>query len=249
MFFDLHPQARRFQQALEHAFALALLGTTLAAVAFTLLFLLRHTFTHGITLWLVSMLYLAVRIGQTGSLYSRVQRGALEARLIRQPLDARTLAQCLARTDHLWAQSRVLEGIRQARLFPSPGRLRPSEQQRRLYSLYTSLLAPLRPSLLRPNLLILLALFGLWASQTTAEPVQFGYAIGLTALLGVIELVEVSLLWRVQENVDSLVTGLSKWTLAYADAPSLTADLPRPYGHERLYLDQPWAHAPAAPAQ
>ncbi len=246
MFSSLRSSARRFQQTLDRLLALALVGTALAALVFTLLFLLRGTFESGTALWLVSMAYLGVRLVQARAAYRRVDRGTLEAQLLLQPLDAPTLAACLHRRDHLWARSHILQGLRRGLQIPELGRLRASEQQRRIYQLYADLLRPLRPSLLRPNLLLLVALFALWATRAEPASVQLWYAIGCTALLGLIELAEVTLVWRAQECTDALAAGLSQWTLEQTDAAWLGAT-PRPYAHQRLYFDVPWKPTALSP--
>lgn len=236
MFSALRPDAHRYQRAAERLFALALVGTALAALVFTLLFLLRHTFAHGVALWLLGTAYLGVRAAQAHAAYRRAEAGALETRLLLQPLDAATLHACLYRHDHLWARSRVLDALRRGLALPPLGRLRADEHARRLYHLFAAELAPLRPSLLRPNLVLLTGLFALWATQVEPGSAQLGYAVGCTVLLGLVELGELRLAWQAQTAADALVAGLSYWALEHGNAAWHTST-PRPYTHERLYLD------------
>lgn len=239
MFFSLYPHARRLQRLLERLLLLTLLGTALAAALFTLLFLLRQTYPHGLFLVALGALLLLLRAVQVYGTRRRVQRAALEAHLLQQPLEADTLAACLRRDDHLWARSVVLQALRAAGRQPSPGRLRPDEHLRRLHTLFSTHIRPLRPTLLRPNLFALAALVALWTVESEPASVPLRYGIVLATALLVVELVEARMAWRAQDAADSLALGLSGWALDHTE-PALR-EKPPTYRHQRLYLDRPWA--------
>ncbi len=239
MFFSLYPHARRLLATLERLLLFALLGTGLAAGLFTLLFLLRQTTPRGWLLALMGALLLVLRAVQAYQARRRAQRVALEAHLLQQPLEPQTLAACLQRDDHLWTRSILLQALRTAARQPSPGRLRSDEHLRQLHTLFSTHVGPLRPPLLRPNLLLLAALVALWTLDAAPGALPLRWGVGLAALLLVVELVEARLTWRAQDAADSLALGLSGWML---DHPGEAVVVPEKhaYHHKRLYLDRPW---------
>lgn len=236
MFFSLYPHARRLQRLLERLLVSGLLATTLVLVTLALLFLLRTSYPHGTALWLVAAALTLLRLVQLYQARRRLQQISLEAHLLQQPLTADTLATCLQRQDHLWAQSAVLQGLRAAHAQPSPGRLRPDEHLRQFHTLFSDHLGALRPPLLRPNLLVVGVLLALWIFDAEPGAVLLRYGLALLGVLLGVELIESRLAWKAQDALDGLALGLSTWAL---DQPAPAPPRPHPYHHERLYLDRP----------
>ncbi len=238
MFFSLYPHTRRLQSLLERLLIVSLGGIVLALLLAGILLLVRQTQPHGTLLGLgaggLALLY-GVQAWQARR---RVQRAALEAHLLAQPLDAPTLAACLGRGDHLWGQSLVVRALRVAGAQPPLGRLRPDEHLRRLHGLFRRFMAPLRPTLLRPNLLGVAALLALWMHGTLPDTSGLGYGVVLMAGLLALEILAGRTVWQAQDALDGLTLGLADWMLGQADLPF--APSPPPYRHQRLYLDQPW---------